>query len=255
MRLGFPAVFRNGQRFRRELSSSRAQGATSLSSLQPAARKTLAAFLSVLSELRYLAEAGKLPNAVCAVYISPLKSLDRDIHRNLQQPLDAINSGLPEHQRVRIEVRTGDTEARDRGRQQRRRPHLLLTTPESLAALLSQRLWSDGFDTRSVIVDEIHSFAEGKRGTLLSLTMERLEAKRNQPLQRIGISATAWPISEVTRLLCGSRPCEVAAVEVKKAHRLGVAVPHPEEWLPPAGHNPYRVANLVSELVRRFNAR
>jgi ATP-dependent helicase Lhr and Lhr-like helicase len=152
--------------------------------------KTLSAFLSVLSRL---ASEKELPNAVCAVYVSPLKSLGRDIHRNLQLPLDAINSVLPEDRRIRMEVRTGDTDPSERGRQQRKRPHLLLTTPESLAAILSQTGWRDGFATRTVIVDEIHSFCEGKRGTLLALTLERLEAKSGNVLQRIGLSATAWP--------------------------------------------------------------
>jgi ATP-dependent Lhr-like helicase len=213
--------------------------------------KTFSAFLSVLSDLAKLASSGNLPNAVCAVYVSPLKSLDRDIHRNLEEPLAAINSTLPENRRIRMEVRTGDTEVSDRGKQQRRRPHLLLTTPESLSAILSQKGWADGFDTRTVIVDEIHSFAESKRGTLLALTLERLEAKRDRPLQRVGLSATAWPIEVITRLLCGERPCEVASVDIRKTHRLEIAVPPLEDWLPPAGHNPYRIAKLASELVER----
>ena len=156
--------------------------------------KTFSAFLSVLSELGTIASNDGLPNAVRAVYVSPLKSLGRDIQRNLEAPLAAINSTLPEKRQIRMEVRTGDTAVTERGHQQRRRPHLLLTTPESLSALLSQKGWADGFDTRTVIVDEIHSFAESKRGTLLALTLERLEAKRNRSLQRIGLSATAWPV-------------------------------------------------------------
>lgn len=209
--------------------------------------KTLAAFLSVLSELAW----EELPNAICAVYVSPLKSLDHDIRRNLASPLAAINAALPPERRIRMEVRTGDTDPEERGRQQRKRPHLLLTTPESLAAILSQRGWVDGFDARTVIVDEIHSFAEGKRGTLLALTLERLEAKSNRPLQRIGLSATAWPVPVIARLLCGSRPCEVAAADARKAHQLTIAVPPPDLWLPPAGHNPYRIAALAADLVAR----
>ncbi|HYP07228.1 MAG TPA: DEAD/DEAH box helicase [Bryobacteraceae bacterium] len=213
--------------------------------------KTFSAFLSVLSDLATLASEGRLPNAVCAVYVSPLKSLDRDIHRNLEAPMGAINEGLPENARIRMEVRTGDTEGSERGKQQRRRPHLLLTTPESLAALLSQKGWSEGFAPRTAIVDEIHSFAEGKRGSFLALTLERLEAKASVPLQRIGLSATAWPVEVIARLLCGARPCEIASVDVRKAHRLEIAVPPRDEWLPPAGHNPYRIANLASELVEK----
>ena len=102
----------------------------------------------------------------------------------------------------------------------------------------------------TVIVDEVHSFAESKRGTLLALTLERLEAKWHRPLQRVGLSATAWPVDVITRLLCGGRPCEVASVDIGKVHRLDIAVPPPEDWLPPAGHNPYRIAELASELVK-----
>ncbi|MBV8817308.1 MAG: DEAD/DEAH box helicase, partial [Acidobacteriaceae bacterium] len=211
--------------------------------------KTLSAFLSVLSELAYEAESQGLPNAVCGVYVSPLRSLDRDIHRNLESPLAAINAALPPERRVRMEVRTGDTEVAERGRQQRKRPHLLLTTPESLSALLSQRGWSEGFDARTLVVDEIHSFCEGKRGTLLALTAERLEAKSDRPLQRIGLSATAWPVEVIAQLLCGHRPCQIASVDVRKAHKLSIAVPPAEHWLPPAGHNPYRIAPLASDLV------
>jgi ATP-dependent Lhr-like helicase len=206
----------------------------------------------VLSNLATLASSPEgLPNAIVAVYVSPLKSLDRDIHRNLEAPLQAINATLPDDRKIRMDVRTGDTEGSDRGRQQRRRPHLLLTTPESLSALLSQKGWAEGFAAQTAIVDEIHSFAEGKRGTFLALMLERLEAKGDAPLQRIGLSATAWPVEVITRLLCGARPCEVASVDVRKAHQLEIAVPPLEDWLPPAGHNPYRIAKLASELVEQ----
>src|SRR3954462_13743080 len=81
--------------------------------------KTLSAFLSCLSNLAVRAEAEGLPNAVCAVYVTPLKSLGRDIHRNLEQPLAAINAGLPKKRQIRMEVRTGDTDLAARGKQQR----------------------------------------------------------------------------------------------------------------------------------------
>jgi ATP-dependent Lhr-like helicase len=195
--------------------------------------KTLAAFLSVLSRL---GQQPELPNAVCAVYISPLKALSRDMLRNLEEPLAALGG------RVRMQVRTGDTAAAERARQQRLRPHLLLTTPESLSTLLSQSGWRNGgFRTGAVIVDEIHAFADNKRGSLMALAVERL-----QPAQRIGVSATAWPVEAITGLLCGERPCAVASVDLRRAHRLEVAA---AEALPPAGHNPYRVAHKTAELV------
>lgn len=214
--------------------------------------KTFAAFLSVLSSLAQRATTGTLPNAVCAIYVSPLKALDNDIHRNLTPALDALNAQLPLKQRIRMQVRTGDTEQAQRAKQGRTRPHLLLTTPETLSSILSQSAWREnGFDPETIIVDEIHSFAEGKRGSLLALCMERLEHRAPRPLQRIGISATAWPVHAITRLLCGERACAVASVDTKKAHRLTVVAPEPATWLPPAGHNPFRIAPTVAKIVEQ----
>jgi ATP-dependent Lhr-like helicase len=213
--------------------------------------KTFAGFLSVLSRLAEQAATARLKNAIQAVYVSPLKALDNDIHRNLEPALNALNAALPEAQRIRMEVRTGDTAAPVRSRQQRHRPHLLLTTPESLSSLLSQSAWKDGgIEVETVVVDEIHSFAENKRGSLLSLCLERLEARSRVPLQRIGISATAWPIESIQTLLCGSRPCAVARSEVSKSHRLEIAPPEPGAWIPPAGYNPYRIAPTAARLVQ-----
>ncbi|MCS7025943.1 MAG: DEAD/DEAH box helicase [Bryobacteraceae bacterium] len=211
--------------------------------------KTLAAFLSVLARLAELGE--RLPNAVCAIYVSPLRSLTRDVLRNLSEPLEAINRELSERRKIRMEVRTGDTAAGERSRQQRKRPHLLLTTPESLSSLLSQSAFHDGLDPAVVIADEIHALAENKRGTLLALALERLEHRARGPLQRLGLSATAWPVETVIRFLCGQRPCAVAMVDQRKAHRLEIVVPPEDHPLPPAGFNPYRVAQPVADLVER----
>jgi ATP-dependent Lhr-like helicase len=211
--------------------------------------KTLAAFLSVLARLA--GEGERLPNAIRAIYVSPLVSLTRDIHRNLSEPLAALNAALPERRQIRMEVRTGDTPMSERGRQQRKRPHLLLTTPESLSSLLSQSGYAGGLDPFAVIVDEIHALAENKRGSLLALCLERIEHRSKARLQRIGLSATAWPIEAVTRLLCGGRPCEIAALDQRRAHRLEIALPAREVTLPPAGYNPYRIAQPVADLVER----
>ncbi|MDX2152532.1 MAG: DEAD/DEAH box helicase [Bryobacteraceae bacterium] len=212
--------------------------------------KTLAAFLSVLSELAGRARTGELPNEVLAVYVSPLRALDRDIHRNLEAPLAALNESLPRGRQIRMEVRTGDTSDAERSRQQRRRPHLLLTTPESLSSLLSQTGWRGAFDhTQAVIVDEIHAFGESKRGSLLALTLERID-----PRQRIGISATAWPLEAVQRLLVGARRCAVAAVDTRRAHQLEIEGLPTRYPLAAAGYNPYRIAEPTADLVARANA-
>ncbi len=213
--------------------------------------KTLAAFLSVLSRLADRAMANDLPNAVCAIYVSPLKALDNDIHRNLAPALDALNRALPISNQIRMEVRTGDTGQEVRNRQGRLRPHLLLTTPESLSSILSQAKWREtGFDPDTVVADEIHSFAEGKRGSLLALCLERLEHRAGRPLQRIGVSATAWPVEAIQKLLCGARSCSLARVDVRKSHRLEIVAPEPGVWLPPAGYNSFRIAPTVAALVQ-----
>ena len=214
-------------------------------------RQNTAAFLGALSGLAERASRNALPNAVCAIYVSPLKALDNDIFRNLAPALEALNAALPARQQIGMEVRTGDTALNDRNRQRRQRPHLILTTPESLSSILSQAAWREtGFDPDTVVVDEIHSFAENKRGSLLAVCLERLEHRVKRPVQRIGVSATAWPIEAIQRLLCGRRPCEIASADLRKSHRLEIVPPAPGAWLPPAGYNSFRIAPTVAELVK-----
>lgn len=212
--------------------------------------KTLAGFLAILSRLAHEAASAAPPSGVRAVYVSPLKALASDIRRNLEIPLAAINEALPASRRLRVEVRTGDTTEEERARMRRRPPHLLLTTPESLSSLLSQSGWSDSLRPSAVLVDEIHALAESKRGALLSLCLERLEHRTGAPLQRIGLSATASPPESVAALLCGDRPCEIAAVDLRRAHRLTIAAPPEDTRLPAAGFNPARIAPLAARLVR-----
>jgi ATP-dependent helicase Lhr and Lhr-like helicase len=151
-----------------------------------------------------------------------------------------------------MEVRTGDTAAKERsapGPQQAAPVAHYAGEPQYCVVAIG--LARGGFQPRTVIVDEIHALAESKRGSLLALALERLESRASGPLQRIGLSATAWPVEAVTSLLCGDRPCEVAAVDLRKAHRLDIAVPGPDRTLPPAGHSPYRIAAVVADHVER----
>ncbi|MFN0102267.1 MAG: DEAD/DEAH box helicase [Bryobacteraceae bacterium] len=210
--------------------------------------KTLSAFFSVLAQLGARAQRGKLPNACLAVYVSPLRALGRDIYRNLENPLAAVNIALPPANKIRMEIRTGDTAANDRARMSRRRPHLLVTTPESLGSLLSQQPWRDGFEPETVIVDEIHSFAENKRGSLLALTLERLQTRAPHTLQRIGLSATAQPADAVAQLLCGRRPCSIVSDSIRRVHRLEI---HTPLKLPAAGYDPGRVAHAVIDAIQQ----
>lgn len=169
--------------------------------------KTLTAFLAVLDDLVHqgLANGGQLPDETLVVYVSPLKALSNDIQINLQNPLAGITAqlqalGLPPLT-IRTAVRTGDTPQKDRALMRKRPPHILVTTPESLYVLLGsdsgrQMLAS----TRTVIVDEIHAIAAGKRGSHLALSLERLQGLCSEPLTRVGLSATQKPIEAVSRL-------------------------------------------------------
>ncbi|NQD91415.1 DEAD/DEAH box helicase [Pseudomonas sp. CrR25] len=174
--------------------------------------KTLTAFLAAIDALvrEGLAQGGNLPNRCSVVYVSPLKALSNDIRLNLEQPLAGIRAelqgqGLADVE-IRTAVRTGDTSPSEREAMRKRPPHILVTTPESLYVLLgsdSGRAMLSG--CRSLIVDEIHAIAGSKRGSHLMLSVERLEALCQRPLQRIGLSATQKPLDAVARLLLGSQ--------------------------------------------------
>jgi len=137
--------------------------------------KTLAAFLWAIDDL--LRSGPDLPDETRVLYVSPLKALSNDVHKNLQAPLQEIrrlNIFLPE---IRVLVRTGDTPARERAAMSRKPPHILVTTPESLYLLLTSGSGRRMLRTvRTVIVDEIHALARDKRGAHLALSLERLEA-------------------------------------------------------------------------------
>ncbi len=165
--------------------------------------KTLAGFLPTLAEL---AEGGH--RGLHTLYISPLKALTADIRRNLTRPVE--EAGLP----IRIEDRTGDTGATQRRRQRADPPHILLTTPESLALLLSYpdapRIFAG---LARVIVDEIHALAESKRGDQLMLCLARLQ--RLAPgLRRVGLSATVDDPAAVAGLLAPPpAPCTILTAD------------------------------------------
>jgi ATP-dependent Lhr-like helicase len=171
--------------------------------------KTLAAFLAAIDDLVRRSLLGEgLPDETAVVYVSPLKALSNDIEKNLMEPLAGIGGelaamGLPDAG-IRTQVRTGDTPASVRTAMVKRPPHILVTTPESLFILLTSEGGRGMLKTvRTVIVDEIHAVADDKRGSHLSLSLERLEALTGG-LLRIGLSATQKPIEEVARFLVGA---------------------------------------------------
>ncbi len=203
--------------------------------------KTFAAFLPIVSQLR--ADPG--PSLRC-MYVAPLKALSRDVAKNLRRALRDIPAEL------RVGLRTGDTSWAVRRRQLERPPHILLTTPESLAVMLSQPLARARLRTvRWVVVDEVHALAGSKRGADLTLSLERLEALAGRPLQRIGLSATCAPLADAARFLVGAgRTCTVA--QVTDTARIDLAIePLPESSLAPAGFIERLLDRLDSELAQR----
>src|SRR5229473_2257779 len=178
--------------------------------------KTLAAFLSALDDLVQDGLAGPLPDEVRVVYVSPLKALGADIHKNLAEPRRGIQRLAAEAglngPRITAAVRTGDTTQTERAAMLKTPPHILVTTPESLYILLTAERSREMLRTaRTVIVDEIHAVIGTRRGAHLAVSLERLQQIAEQPLLRIGLSATQKPIEEVARYLVGSPPSAEAA--------------------------------------------
>ncbi len=200
--------------------------------------KTLAAFLNALDELLREGIEGGLPDETRVVYVSPLKALSTDIHKNLAEPRREIRQlaermGL-DQVKITAAVRTGDTPASERAAMLKTPPHILVTTPESLYLLLTARRSREMLRTvRAVIVDEIHAVLGSRRGAHLALSLERLEHVAGRPLTRIGLSATQRPIDEVARFLVGSVRVDAAGrpdcAVVDEGHRraLDVAIEIP----------------------------
>src|SRR5436189_2350203 len=172
--------------------------------------KTLAAFLTALDDLFVESLQAPLPDEVRVVYVSPLKALSADIHKNLAEPRKGIRRIAEEMgldaPRITAAVRTGDTTQSERAAMLRTPPHILVTTPESLYLLLTAEKTRDMLRTvRTVIVDEIHAVIGTRRGAHLALSLERLPQVAEPPPVRIGLSATQRPLDEVARYLVGVR--------------------------------------------------
>ncbi len=202
--------------------------------------KTLAAFLTSIDALVRDGLDSPLPDAVRVVYVSPLKALSADIHKNLAEPRRALRKLAEETgvqiPRITAAVRTGDTTSSERAAMLRTPPHILVTTPESLYLLLTAERGRQMLQTaRTVIVDEIHAVIGTRRGAHLALTLERLEELcasqpgSPRPLQRIGLSATQKPIDEVARYLVGTSDDRGGCAIINEGHRreidLAVEIP------------------------------
>ncbi|HLD39990.1 MAG TPA: ATP-dependent helicase [Candidatus Nanoarchaeia archaeon] len=188
--------------------------------------KTLTAFLSVINELVDSSEKQILEDKVYCIYVSPLKALGNDIQVNLLKPLQEIGQLAEKDLGIRIGVRTGDTTAADKSKMLKKTPHILITTPESLAIMINSPKFKEKLtQVQWVIVDEIHALAENKRGVHMSLTMERLQLL-SPGMTRVGLSATIAPLEEIAGYLVGKdRDCGIVDIRFLKEMDLKVLSP------------------------------
>ncbi len=188
--------------------------------------KTLTGFMTILNELITLADQGKLENKVYCIYTSPLKALANDIHFNLEQPLKEMEEIAKKKLDIKVAVRTGDTTASQKQKMLKETPHILVTTPESLALVLTSPKFREKLrDVKYFIMDEVHSLAENKRGVYLSLSLERLYELAGN-FVRIGLGATAEPIEEIAKFVVGNnRECKIANIDLSKKMDLKVLSP------------------------------
>jgi ATP-dependent Lhr-like helicase len=202
--------------------------------------KTLASFTAILNELfeRERASESGLDDGVYCLYVSPLKSLANDIERNLGKPLDGIADRLAERgveTDVRQAIRHGDTSDYERQQMLEEPPHILNTTPETLGILLNSPKFRERLESvEYVVVDEIHSLADSKRGTHLSVSLERLRRIAGG-FTRIGCSATVEPLEDIARFLTGvdpetetARDCEIVDARFARDYDLELHCPTPD---------------------------
>jgi ATP-dependent helicase Lhr and Lhr-like helicase len=203
------------------------------------AGKTLAGFLPSLAELIETPAEG-----LHTLYISPLKALAVDVQRNLLTPVEEM--GVP----IRVETRTGDTPWDRKVRQRARPPQILLTTPESLSLLLSYEDSAGLFaELKTVVIDEVHAFATGKRGDLLALALARLQ--RFAPdLRRVALSATVADPDGYRAWLAPHGDIDtVTLVQGEKGAEPNIAILLPEDRVPWAGHSGvYAIPQVMAEV-------
>ena len=208
--------------------------------------KTFAAFLICLDDLVRAGLDGGLSETTQVLYVSPLKALSNDIHKNLDVPLSGIAALAADRglllPPIRTAVRTGDTPSSERQRMLKYPPHILVTTPESLFILLTAEKSRAALrNVRTAIVDEIHAMADDKRGAHLALSLARLDdlVRKNggRAPQRIGLSATVRPIETVARFLAPDDTADVRVIDHGHRRAMDLAVEVPGDELGPVASN------------------
>jgi ATP-dependent Lhr-like helicase len=196
--------------------------------------KTLAGFLAAIDALYHAHQAGQsIEGATRVLYLSPLKALAVDVHANLEEPLAEIAEVARElgyePAPINVAVRTGDSTSSERQMMIRRPPNLLVTTPESLYLYLTaERSRATLSSVETIIVDEIHALARDKRGSHLTLSLERLQAVTERPPVRVGLSATVEPVETAARLLVGAGEALPTIVDSGHRRRLDLSLELPD---------------------------
>jgi len=216
--------------------------------------KTLSAFLAIINYLVDLAQKNELEDKIYAVYCSPLKALSNDIYVNLIMPLEEIRGIAKKKgiamQEIRVGLRTGDSDTKERAKMLKKGVHILVTTPESFAIVLTSPKFAERMrGVEYVIVDEIHALTN-KRGVYLSLTLERLcDISVIEPV-RIGLSATIAPLEEMAKFLVGiGRDCLVADVKLMKKVEIGIDFPGESIIEAENSENQKKLYRILDELI------
>ena len=244
---GFSAWFKgrgwHPHRHQLEMVAAAKDGASCLLIAPTGGGKTLAGFLPSLVDLATTPQTG-----LHTLYISPLKALAVDVHRNLEQPIADMQL------EISVETRSGDTPASKKKRQREKPPNILLTTPESLALLISYPDAASFFShLKTVVIDELHALVDNKRGELLALALARLQ-RLAPAVRQVGLSATvAHPNALRAYLSAGCQsPDDVRLVQGEDAIQPKITIALGQERVPWSGH---MAAHAVAEIYKWINAR
>ncbi len=225
--------------------------------------KTLAVFLPILDDLFRLSEDGKLEDRVYVIYVSPLRALNNDMRKNLIQPIEGIREVAKEFfgidlPKIKVAVRTSDTKPYEKQKMVKDPPHIIITTPESLAIMIVAPRFRERLKgVRWLIIDEIHELASSKRGAHLALTVERLEEFIDGRLQRIGLSATIAPLEEVGKFLVGYddsgklRNCVIIDARFLKPMDVKVVCPKVDIVRAPAEVLNEAIYKVLEDVIKR----
>lgn len=234
------------------------QGKTTLIAAPTGSGKTLASFLICIDYLVRLAVNNQLKAQTDVLYISPLKALSHDVQKNLLIPLQGIAKLALEKgyqmEPIEVAVRTGDTTPYERQTMLKKAPHILVTTPESFYLLLTSQKGRNLLKpVKTVIVDEIHALANNKRGTHLSLSLERLEHLVSSPFIRIGLSATQKPITKIANFLNGNRQTKPIIVNIGHMRELDLNIEIPSIELAAVASNELweTIYDRLAELAKK----